>query len=73
MTHSGQICIAPSRTFVHADIYDEFVKKTVEKAKKRVVGDPFDAKTQNGPQVIKIESMADFSKCLIRLKFFVSK
>ena len=47
----GQVCNAGSRTFVQADIYDAFVKKSVELAKKRVIGDPFDDKTENGPQV----------------------
>ena len=31
--------------------YDEFVAKMVERTKKRVVGDPFDDKTEQGPQV----------------------
>jgi len=47
----GQVCTAASRTFVHESIYDEFVKKAVEKAQKTVIGDPFDANTWNGPQV----------------------
>ena len=34
-----------------ADIYDEFVEKTVELAKKRTVGDPFAGKYDQGPQV----------------------
>lgn len=48
----GQCCTAGSRTFVHESIYDEFVKKAVEAAKARVVGNPFDRKTQQGPQVL---------------------
>jgi len=52
-THCGQICIAPSRTFVHESIYDEFVKKSVEKAKQRKVGDPYEADVEQGPQVSK--------------------
>ena len=31
--------------------YDEFVEKSVERAKKRTVGDPFDKNTEQGPQV----------------------
>ena len=42
---------ARRRLYVHADIYDAFVAKSVELAKARVVGDPFDEKTQQGPQV----------------------
>lgn len=36
---------------MHESIYDEFVKKAVDAAKKRVVGDPFKSGTQQGPQV----------------------
>ncbi|GAX73966.1 hypothetical protein CEUSTIGMA_g1416.t1 [Chlamydomonas eustigma] len=37
----GQCCAAGSRTFIHADIYDEFVEKAVAVAQKQKVGDPF--------------------------------
>lgn len=37
--------------FVEEQIYGEFVRRSVEYAKKRPVGDPFDAKTEQGPQV----------------------
>jgi aldehyde dehydrogenase (NAD+) len=37
--------------FVHEKIYDEFVKRSVEAAKKIKVGDPFAAGTDQGPQV----------------------
>lgn len=47
----GQCCTAGSRTFVHEDIYDEFVKKAVARAQNRKVGDPFDDDTEQGPQV----------------------
>ena len=52
-THSGQVCCAGTRTFVQEEIYDEFVRKSKELAEKRVVGDPYDAKTDGGPQVIR--------------------
>ena len=51
MANMGQVCVAGSRTYVHESIYDEFVKRSVERAKKRTVGDPFDPKNENGPQV----------------------
>jgi len=47
----GQCCCAGSRVFVEDKIYDEFVEKAVKKAKKRPVGDPFDVKVEQGPQV----------------------
>ncbi|KAF5282983.1 hypothetical protein FQA39_LY04854 [Lamprigera yunnana] len=53
--NQGQVCCAGSRVFIESSIYDEFVERSVEKAKKRVVGDPFDKKTQQGPQIDKIQ------------------
>jgi hypothetical protein len=50
----GEICVASSRVFVQEGIYDEIVKKLVEKAKDWTVGDPFDPKVRQGPQVITI-------------------
>ncbi|XP_074111313.1 aldehyde dehydrogenase 1A1-like [Cotesia typhae] len=50
---SGQICVAAARTYVHSKIYDEFVEKSKELALKRILGDPFDPKTEQGPQVEK--------------------
>lgn len=47
----GQNCCAGSRTFVHSKIYDEFVKHAKQLARDRTVGDPFDPKTQQGPQI----------------------
>src|SRR5271168_141790 len=49
--NQGQCCCAGSRTFVEEKAYDEFVEKSVARAKKRTVGNPFDAKTEQGPQV----------------------
>ncbi|XP_019458751.1 PREDICTED: aldehyde dehydrogenase family 2 member C4-like [Lupinus angustifolius] len=51
--NKGEICVASSRVFVQEGIYDEFEKKLVEKAKAWVVGDPFDPKSRQGPQVDK--------------------
>ena len=50
MANMGQVCVAASRTFVHEDIYDEFVRKSKERAEKRVVGDPWE-NVEQGPQV----------------------
>ena len=51
--NQGQCCCAGSRVLVEESAYDEFVKKSVERAKKRVVGNPFQATTEQGPQVDK--------------------
>ncbi|XP_023323365.1 aldehyde dehydrogenase X, mitochondrial [Eurytemora carolleeae] len=53
-TNHGQNCCAGSRTFVQDGIYDEFVKKAAELAKKRVVGDPW-TDVDQGPQVNKVQ------------------
>ncbi len=49
--NQGQCCCAGSRVFVEDQAYDEFVQRSVERAKNRTVGDPMDAKTEQGPQV----------------------
>ena len=49
--NQGQCCCAGSRTYVEESIYDEFVERSKERAQKRVVGSPFDLKTEQGPQV----------------------
>lgn len=49
----GQCCCAGSRTFVQDKIYDEFVERSAERAKKRTVGNPFEVTTEQGPQVDK--------------------
>lgn len=59
--NQGQVCCAGSRTFVHEDIYDEFIKKSVERAQKRKVGDPFTETTEQGPQVHVVEIKLDLS------------
>eukprot|EP01087_Luapelamoeba_hula_P015944 TRINITY_DN483_c0_g1_i1.p1 TRINITY_DN483_c0_g1~~TRINITY_DN483_c0_g1_i1.p1 ORF type:complete len:515 (-),score=111.75 TRINITY_DN483_c0_g1_i1:222-1703(-) len=51
--NQGECCCASSRLYVQESVYDEFVRVSVEKAKARVVGDPFDSKTEQGPQVDK--------------------
>jgi aldehyde dehydrogenase (NAD+) len=49
--NQGQCCCAGSRLFVEAKCYDEFVERSIARAKKRKVGDPFDPDTEQGPQI----------------------
>jgi aldehyde dehydrogenase (NAD+) len=56
----GQCCCAGSRVFVEQKIYDQFVDKSGTRAANRTVGDPFDPKTEQGPQV----DQAQFDKVM---------
>lgn len=49
--NQGQCCCAGSRIFVEEKIYNEFIERSVERAKKRSVGDPFNSQFEQGPQV----------------------
>ena len=44
------------------DVYAEFVEQSVARTKSRVVGNPFDSQTEQGPQVR--SPAADGSGCL---------
>ncbi|CAK8698547.1 aldehyde dehydrogenase, mitochondrial-like [Clavelina lepadiformis] len=54
-SNNGQVCCAGSRTFVHEDIYDEFVKRSVKRAQEGQMGDPREFATEHGPQVSKVQ------------------
>jgi aldehyde dehydrogenase (NAD+) len=49
--NQGQCCCAGSRVFVEEKIYDEFVQRSAERARRRTVGNPLDTRTEQGPQV----------------------
>uniref|UniRef100_A0ACB8E5E1 Uncharacterized protein n=1 Tax=Sphaerodactylus townsendi TaxID=933632 RepID=A0ACB8E5E1_9SAUR len=49
--NQGQCCTAGSRIYVEESIYEEFVRRSVERAKRRAVGSPFDPATEQGPQI----------------------
>ncbi|CAH0485112.1 unnamed protein product [Peronospora farinosa] len=38
--NQGQCCIAGTRVYVQEGIYDEFMRRSVEAARSRIVGDP---------------------------------
>jgi acyl-CoA reductase-like NAD-dependent aldehyde dehydrogenase len=47
----GEVCAAGSRLLVERSIYDDFVNRLAERAKKMVPGDPLDPKTRLGALV----------------------
>ncbi len=49
--NQGQCCCAGSRLFVEESIHDEFVERIVQRAQQRVLGNPFDVETNQGPQI----------------------
>jgi len=60
--NSGQVCIAPSRFFVHRSHYDSFVNGFVEAAKSQRLGDGLEEETTMGPManIRRIDSMENF-------------
>ncbi len=46
---SGQSCIAGSRLYLQTKIYDDFLKKLINKAEKIKLGGPMEKDTQMGP------------------------
>jgi acyl-CoA reductase-like NAD-dependent aldehyde dehydrogenase len=51
----GEVCAAGSRLLVESSIYDEFVAKLAERAKKMAPADPMDPKTRLGSLVSKTQ------------------
>ena len=71
----GQCCCAASRVMVEESIYDKFIEASVERAKKRTVGNPFEFGNEQGPQVDeeqmnKVGETEEFSRsysnCILR-------
>lgn len=48
---SGQSCIGVQRIIVHADVYDAFRAKMVDRASKLIAGNPHDEATFIGPMI----------------------
>ncbi len=49
--NAGQDCCARSRAFVHQAVYEAFVERWTARARRLVVGDPLDERTEMGPLV----------------------
>lgn len=56
---TGQTCLAGSRTFVHDDIYEEFIERFTERAQDIELGDPLDPETEMGPVAFKEQWQTD--------------
>ena len=65
----GQSCCAGSRVFVEETIYQQFMEKSIARAKKRIVGDPFDRRTELGPVV----NQSQFDKVMGYIKLGLSE
>lgn len=64
---NGQRCTSSSRLLVQRSIYDSFVAKVAERARKLKVGDPFDPATEVGPLIhprhfAKVSSYMDIAR-----------
>ena len=51
--NNGQVCISPSRFYIHENKKEEFTKSFVEKTKKLKIGNGLDKDTQLGPMTTK--------------------
>ena len=47
--NAGQVCVSPTRFFVHDKVYDNFVGKFIDIANKTKVGDGMEADSRMGP------------------------
>ncbi|MEU6128430.1 aldehyde dehydrogenase family protein [Saccharopolyspora sp. NPDC047091] len=50
-SHAGQVCVAGTRLFVHADVREAFLAKLVDRLRAAKIGDIFDGATQMGPLI----------------------
>ena len=51
--NQGEDCTCPSRLLIHEDIYDDFIKRIIERTKNIKQGNPFDENNQISTQVSK--------------------
>lgn len=53
--HAGQVCVSIQRIFVHHSICKKLAQDMVKGAKRLIVGDPLDPKTEVGPLITSAE------------------
>jgi aldehyde dehydrogenase (NAD+) len=49
--HQGQVCESGTRLYVHESIYDDFLARMIDKARRLKVGDALDFESQVGPVI----------------------
>lgn len=53
--NQGEVCTCPSRLLIQESIYDEFIKRVIERTKAIKVGNPLDKTTMMGAQASKAQ------------------
>lgn len=49
--NGGQVCVSPTRYYVHESLYEKFVAGFTSRVSKMKVGDPLDESNQMGPMI----------------------
>jgi acyl-CoA reductase-like NAD-dependent aldehyde dehydrogenase len=55
-SNQGQVCISLQRVYAHEDVYDQFIEKFVEAAKKLKIGNPLNPETYISSLISKKET-----------------
>lgn len=60
--NAGQVCVSPTRFFLHETVYDKFVSKFTDVAKNLKVGDGLEQDTKMGPlaNIRRVDAMEKF-------------
>ena len=48
--NQGEVCTCPSRLLIQEDIYDEFIKRVIQRTEAIIQGNPYDVNTMIGAQ-----------------------
>lgn len=61
-SNAGQVCVSPNRLFIHAKVFDRFMSRFIDNAKKIKVGNGLAPDTKMGPlaHARRLPVMADF-------------
>ena len=65
--NNGQVCISPSRFYIHENKKNEFTKQIVEKTKKLKIGNGMDSDTNLGPLTTK-KRLTEFEALIEKTK-----